>query len=95
MRKKKKRSFKRSGKFWVYIVKCADGTFYTGYSSDIEKRIKLHNEGKGAKYTRGRRPVRLVWSKKYSYFKNAFREEKRIQKKGVRVIFIDKPLLFF
>jgi len=80
MRKRKKKKFKREGKFWVYIVECSDNTFYTGYTPDLEKRIKLHNNGKGAKYTRDRRPVRLVWCKKYKYFKLAFLEEKRIKR---------------
>lgn len=46
---------------FVYIVKCSDNTLYTGYTTDIERRIKEHNEGKGAKYTRGRIPVKLVY----------------------------------
>ena len=75
----KRRKFKRLGKFWVYIVECSDNTFYTGYTPNIEKRIKLHNKGKGAKYTRDRMPVELVWSKEYKYFKKAFLEEKRIK----------------
>lgn len=50
-------------KFFVYIVQCKDGTYYTGYALDIEKRVELHNTGKGAKYTRNRRPVELVWYK--------------------------------
>lgn len=70
---------KRSGRFYVYIVECADGTYYTGYTPDIENRLKLHNHGKGAKYTRDRRPVKLVWSKEYKYFKPAFVTEKRIK----------------
>jgi len=46
----------------VYILRCADGTYYTGITNDIEKRLVAHNEGKvGAKYTRGRRPVELVY----------------------------------
>ncbi|MFC1645811.1 GNAT family N-acetyltransferase [Candidatus Omnitrophota bacterium] len=76
MRKK----IKRSGKFYVYIVKCNNGTLYTGYTNNLKSRIALHNNGKGAKYTRDRRPVKLVWSKKHRYFKNAFLEEKRIKK---------------
>jgi putative endonuclease len=75
----KQRRFKWRGKFWVYILKCGDNTFYTGYTPDIEKRLKLHNAGKGAKYTRGRRPVRLAWSKVYRYFKKAVLTEKRIK----------------
>lgn len=74
------RKFKRLGKFYVYIVECGDGTYYTGYTPDIEKRIKLHNAGRGAKYTRDRRPVELVWCKEYKQFKNAFLEEKRIKR---------------
>ena len=71
---------KRKGRFWVYIVECNDGTYYTGYTPNIERRIKLHNSGRGAKYTRDRRPVELVWSKEYKYFKSAFLEEKRIKR---------------
>jgi len=71
---------KRTGKFFTYIVECADKTYYTGFTPDIERRIKLHNEGKGAKYTRARRPVNLVWYREYKYFKKAFLEEKRIKK---------------
>lgn len=48
-------------KNYVYILKCADGTFYTGWTTDIEARIKTHNSGSGAKYTRGRRPVSLAY----------------------------------
>ena len=47
---------------FVYIVRCADGTFYTGYARDPEKRAKVHTAGKGAKYTSTRRPVRLIYS---------------------------------
>ncbi len=71
---------KRTGRFFTYIVECADKTYYTGYTPDLEKRIKVHNDGKGAKYTRDRRPVKLVWHREYKYFKKAFLEEKRIKK---------------
>ena len=74
------KKFVRKGKFFVYILECADKTYYTGYTPDIERRVNLHNEGKGAKYTRDRRPVRLVWHKEYKYFKKAFLEEIRIKK---------------
>ncbi len=66
--------------FYVYIVECKGGTYYTGYTSDLEKRLEEHNAGKrGARYTRHRRPVRLVWSKGYKYLKLAMREERRIK----------------
>lgn len=47
--------------YYTYIVECKDKTYYTGYTCNIEKRIKAHNEGKGAKYTKYRRPVQLVY----------------------------------
>jgi len=45
----------------VYILQCADGTLYTGWTTDLERRLQAHNSGQGARYTRGRRPVRLVY----------------------------------
>mgnify|MGYP001569354216 FL=1 len=74
------RKVKRCGRHFVYIVECRDGTYYTGYTPDIERRIALHNSGQGAKYTRDRRPVRLVWRKEYRYFKWAFLREKKIKR---------------
>lgn len=71
--------FKRSGEFFVYILECSDKTYYTGYTPNITRRLKLHNDGNGAKYTRTRRPVKLVYAKKYKYFKPAFLEELRIK----------------
>jgi putative endonuclease len=50
---------------YVYILRCADGTLYTGYTPDLKARIVVHNAGRGAKYTRGRRPVTLVYSKRF------------------------------
>ena len=47
--------------FFVYLVRCADGTLYGGYTTDLQKRLETHNSGKGAKYTRSRLPVELVW----------------------------------
>lgn len=46
--------------FFVYLLRCADGTLYTGYTVDVARRLKAHNEGHGAKYTRSRRPVSLA-----------------------------------
>ena len=50
---------------YTYILKCKDNTYYTGYTNDLEKRVKAHNEGKGAKYTKGRGPVELVYYEEY------------------------------
>ena len=60
---------------YLYVVACKDGSLYTGYTNDLEKRLKLHNEGKGAKYTRGRGPVKLVFSKIYSSKSEALKAE--------------------
>jgi len=49
-----------AGDHFVYIVKCSDGTYYTGYTTDVQRRVAEHNGGTAAKYTRGRRPVTLV-----------------------------------
>lgn len=46
--------------WYLYVVECADGSLYTGISTDVERRINQHNKGKGAKYTRSRRPVKLI-----------------------------------
>ncbi len=48
----------------LYILRCTDGTLYTGITTDVEKRVKAHNAGKGAKYTKGRGPVTVVWEAK-------------------------------
>lgn len=60
---------------YTYIVKCADGTYYTGWSNDLEKRIKAHNEGKGAKYTKTRRPVELVYYEQFETKEEAMKRE--------------------
>lgn len=52
-------------KWFVYMVRCVDGTIYCGVSNDVDARIKTHNAGKGAKYTRARLPVKLVWKEEY------------------------------
>jgi len=49
----------------VYIVECYDGTYYTGYTTDVERRVEEHNTGTGARYTRGRTPVEVVYTETY------------------------------
>ena len=63
----------------VYIVECSDGTLYTGYTTDVERRVREHNEGTAAKYTRGRRPVTLVHTEAYATQSAAMRREYRIK----------------
>ncbi len=46
---------------FVYIVECTDGTYYTGWTTDLERRVAAHNAGRGSRYTRSRRPVKLVY----------------------------------
>lgn len=65
---------------YVYILSCGDGTFYTGWTTDLEKRVKVHNQGKGAKYTRSRLPVKLLYSEEYSEKGEALRREAAIKK---------------
>lgn len=64
---------------YTYILKCADGTYYTGWTVDLEKRVGLHNSGRGAKYTRSRRPVELVYYEMYEDRREAMRREYAIK----------------
>ncbi len=76
-----KTKFSRFNKFYVYIVECKNGTYYTGSTYDLENRIKEHNSSKrGAKYLRGKSPVRLVWCKEHRYLKSAMKKEAEIKK---------------
>jgi len=66
--------------YFVYILKCSDQTFYTGITTDIQRRLIEHNmSALGAKYTRARRPVKLVYSKKFRSRSQAQKEEARIK----------------
>lgn len=60
---------------YVYILKCIDSSLYTGYTNNLEKRIKTHNSGKGAKYTRCRLPVELVYYEMYETKNEAMKRE--------------------
>jgi Predicted endonuclease containing a URI domain len=75
-----RKAIKRAGSFFVYIVQCRDGTYYTGYTKDLENRIALHKSGKGAKYIKYKLPAELVYAKEYRYYKRALNEEERIKK---------------
>lgn len=67
-------------KAYTYILRCSDGTLYTGYSTDVKARVLKHNTGKGAKYTKARRPVELVYYEEYSSKSEALRREAAIKK---------------
>ena len=61
--------------YYIYILKCRDGTYYTGYTNNVEKRVSIHNSKKGAKYTRGRTPVTLVYQESFSSKQEALKRE--------------------
>lgn len=64
---------------YTYIVKCSDNTLYTGWTNNLEKRIKTHNAGKGAKYTKSRLPVTLVYYETFQTKEEAMRREWEIK----------------
>ena len=65
---------------YAYIVECADGTLYSGWTNDLEKRIAAHNAGQGAKYTRSRRPVTLRYYEEFEDKSEALRRECALKK---------------
>ncbi|MED1865530.1 GIY-YIG nuclease family protein [Fictibacillus nanhaiensis] len=69
-----------NNKHCIYILECKDGSYYTGYTNDLEKRLKKHEEGKGAKYTRGRGPLKLVFHAVFSTKQEAMRMEFAVKK---------------
>lgn len=64
---------------YTYILKCSDGSLYTGWTNDLKNRIANHNDRKGAKYTMGRVPVKLVYSEEYATKEEAMRREWQIK----------------
>jgi len=84
--------FKIEKMYYLYILECSDGTLYTGITADLDRRIKEHNSSEfGAKYTSTRRPVKLVYSKKFSNRSRASKEEARIKKltRAEKLSFLD------
>ena len=65
---------------YIYIVKCSDETFYTGWTNDLKKRIEMHNSGKGAKYTKARLPVELVYYEAFDTKEEAMSREWHIKR---------------
>lgn len=66
--------------YYTYILECADKTLYCGYTTDLERRIRAHNSGAGAKYTRARTPVKLVYFEELGTLSEALRRECAIKK---------------
>ena len=69
-------------KAYMYVLKCADGSLYTGYTTDLERRLATHNAGKGAKYTRARLPVQLLYSEAFPDKPSAMRAESLFKQKS-------------
>ena len=65
---------------FVYILLCADNTYYTGWTNDVEKRVQTHNQGKGAKYTKSRLPVKVVYIESFETKIEAMKREAEIKK---------------
>ena len=67
---------------YTYMLKCSDGTLYTGWTNDLEKRVEAHNSGKGAKYTKARRPVELAYYEEFETKEQAVKREYAIKQLG-------------
>ena len=68
------------GQHYAYMLRCADGTLYSGYTPDPARRLALHNRGKGAKYTRARLPVQLVYTEAFATKSEALKREAALKK---------------
>lgn len=77
-------SVKKQHMNYTYIVRCSDGSLYTGWTNDLKKRMQDHNEGRGAKYTRGRGPVTLVHVEEFSTKEEAMSREYKIKRLSKR-----------
>ena len=65
---------------YTYLLRCADGSLYCGWTNDPERRLSAHNAGRGGKYTRARRPVSLVWLERFPTKEEAMRREYRVKR---------------
>lgn len=79
-------------KAWVYILRCSDGSLYTGWTNDIEKRLAAHNRGTASKYTRGRRPVELIFKEGFETKEEAMSREAKIKslKRAEKLLIVDQ-----
>lgn len=79
---------------YTYIVECSDGTLYTGYTNNIEKRLQAHNSNNGAKYTRGRTPVLLKYFEEFDNKSDAMKREAQIKKmrRGKKLLLINAKI---
>ena len=77
----KLKRFTMDHKAIMYVVECRDGSYYTGYTTDIKKRVAVHNSGKGAKYTRARLPVKLIYAEGFASKEEAMSAEALFKRK--------------
>ena len=68
-------------KAYMYVVECCDDSYYTGYTTDVKKRVAVHNSGKGAKYTRARLPVKLIYAEGFDSKEEAMSAEALLKRK--------------
>ncbi len=68
-------------KAYMYVVECRDGSYYTGYTTDVKRRLAVHNSGKGAKYTRARLPVKLIYVEGFTSKEEAMSAEVLLKRK--------------
>ena len=68
-------------KAYMYVVECSNGSYYTGYTTDVKKRLAVHNSGKGAKYTRARLPVKLIYVEGFASKEEAMSAEALLKRK--------------
>ena len=69
----------RESGYYVYIIRCKDGSYYTGHAKDVEKRFDMHKKGRGAKYTRMHEPEKLVYVEPFESRSEAMRRERKIK----------------
>ena len=79
-KQKTEKEKEKEGNYYVYLLLCSDGSYYCGYTDDPERRLAAHNSGKGAKYTRSRRPCRLVYTERFGSKHEAMRREYFLKK---------------
>lgn len=66
--------------WWVYLLECGDSTLYTGITNDVQRRLAMHQAGRGARYTRGRGPIRLLWQEPWPDRASASRRELEVKR---------------
>ena len=79
MQKKNRQKSNREKHYYTYMVECSDGSYYTGYTTDLKKRVASHNAGTGAKYTKSRRPVSLIYAEQHETKHDAMSREVKIK----------------